>query len=282
MLELDRYVATIEELLAQGTASGLTYAALECRLAIEYICYERLRLCLDYISIDELKKWQPKDVVNFLTSEVDPHIAETMSISIADEPTSHELDQPGFEKLNYKLIGTQKGINTNKLGRLWNGLSNAALHTKLPASRNNTTAHYGDPAAIKRQIDKCLVEFKDIIQGNLIMTSPVEQVSFTCSCGQKIKRRIIARDEKQIFHCNSASCLETYSLEREGGEIYFKPRRISVLCQRCEYTQIIPKKMAEDIHINQHIYFDCKSCGDRIFVHWKLMQAQKETTAKAE
>ncbi|CCV13286.1 hypothetical protein [Mesorhizobium sp. STM 4661] len=64
MIWLKQYTAKIEELLNQDTPESLTYAALECRLAIERICYERLRNAHDYISHDDLKRWQPQYVVN--------------------------------------------------------------------------------------------------------------------------------------------------------------------------------------------------------------------------
>lgn len=66
MINLEPSISQIEVLMAENTEASLTYAALECRLAIERICYERLRLAHDYISNDDLKRWQPRDIVNIL------------------------------------------------------------------------------------------------------------------------------------------------------------------------------------------------------------------------
>ncbi len=41
MIDLRGSIDTIEGHLADGSPRSLTYAALECRLAIERICYER-------------------------------------------------------------------------------------------------------------------------------------------------------------------------------------------------------------------------------------------------
>ncbi|MBN8848758.1 MAG: hypothetical protein J0I73_11770 [Sphingomonas sp.] len=49
MIDLSDSIATIRAQLEEGSPRNLTYAALECRLALERICYERLRAMHDYI-----------------------------------------------------------------------------------------------------------------------------------------------------------------------------------------------------------------------------------------
>ncbi|WP_237721954.1 hypothetical protein, partial [Vibrio parahaemolyticus] len=43
VLDLSKKVVEIEKLLEEGSDASITYAALECRLTIEYICYERFK-----------------------------------------------------------------------------------------------------------------------------------------------------------------------------------------------------------------------------------------------
>ena len=74
MLNLDPAISKIEELLKENSEARIIYAALECRLAIERICYERLRLAHDYISHDDLKKWQPRDIVKILIQAVEEQL----------------------------------------------------------------------------------------------------------------------------------------------------------------------------------------------------------------
>ena len=50
MINLKPIIETVDGLLAQGTAQGATYAALECRLAIEKICYDRLKVARLHLS----------------------------------------------------------------------------------------------------------------------------------------------------------------------------------------------------------------------------------------
>jgi hypothetical protein len=57
MIDLRRIIPTIEKLLAEETPQSITYAALECRLAIEKVCYERLKVVHDYIAHEDLRGW---------------------------------------------------------------------------------------------------------------------------------------------------------------------------------------------------------------------------------
>lgn len=77
MIKLKPTISQIQKLLKENTEASVTYAALECRLAIERICYERLRLAHDYISHDDLTKWQPSGIVRTLIQELDAHAAAT-------------------------------------------------------------------------------------------------------------------------------------------------------------------------------------------------------------
>jgi len=97
MINLQPSIEKIENLLDENTDSSVTYAALECRLAIERICYERLRLAHDYISHEDLKKWQPRDIVKTLIQEVDENVATTFTLSVSTSPLSEGSAPPTRE-----------------------------------------------------------------------------------------------------------------------------------------------------------------------------------------
>jgi hypothetical protein len=69
MLDIKKRISVIEDLVAEGTVQSLTFAALECRLTIELICYDRLRVCHGYISLADLKRWTPAQVVKQIAEE---------------------------------------------------------------------------------------------------------------------------------------------------------------------------------------------------------------------
>jgi len=86
MIDLRAIIATVEKLLAEDTPQSITYAALECRLGIEKVCYDRLKVAHDYIAHEDLRGWSPRDVVRTLIAEVDEHAASEQTLYMAKQP----------------------------------------------------------------------------------------------------------------------------------------------------------------------------------------------------
>jgi len=97
MLWISRTISKIENLVNEGTPSSLAYAALEARLAIERVCYERLVNAHSYISHADLKNWQPAKIVMTLIEEVEPKIASSFTLSI----TAVRLKGEQFQLVGY-------------------------------------------------------------------------------------------------------------------------------------------------------------------------------------
>jgi hypothetical protein len=272
LINLEPTISQIEKLLEENTEASVTYAALECRLAIERICYERLRLAHDYISHDDLRKWQPRDIVKTLIQEVDEHAATTLTISIAPEVPSENTPE-GFKALDWKPLGTQIGFNPNKFGKLWNGLANLALHIEIPTSKDTTVKQYGDMQAIASKVKQALAEIKQISESTLMSTGMGEEVSFECVCGSKNKRRLELLKDGQTINCTNPDCDESYVYVQ--SDMSFGRRTFEIVCRACEASRDIPKRMVEKLRTDQHIHFDCEGCRETIYVSWRPMQAQR-------
>lgn len=277
MINLEPSIATIEKLLAEESEANITYAALECRLTIEQICYERLRLVHDYISNDDLKGWQPREVVNTLIQEVDVRIASDATFSISSEPTP-ECNSPmtaeDFAAIEFTSVGSQVGFNPNKLRKLWNALANLALHVNIPKNKDATVVRYGDPGKVKAKVVEALDEIKKINTGTLMLTGLGEEISFECRCGTKNKRKSGLLRDRQIVNCINPECYESFDYTE--NLMIFEPRGYEVICQNCNEKQRIPSRLAEKkLKAGQHIPCDCIGCGETIFVKWRLMQVQK-------
>lgn len=272
MINLEPTISQIEKLLEENTEASVTYAALECRLAIEQICYERLRLAHDYISHDDLRKWQPRDIVKTLIQEVDEHAATTLSISISPDVPSENTPEE-FKALDWKPLGTQIGFTPNKFGKLWNGLANLALHIEIPTSKDTTVRQYGDKKAITSKVEEALTEIKQISEGTLMSTGMGKEVSFPCDCGSMNKRRLELLKDGQIINCINPDCDESYDYVQSGT--LFRRRTFEIVCRACGASRNVPKRIVEKLRTDQHIRFDCEGCGEIICVSWRPMQAQR-------
>ncbi len=275
-IDLEPTISQIEKLLEENTEASVTYAALECRLAIERICYERLRLAHDYISHDDLRKWQPSGIVKTLIQEVDANAAETFTLSIAREPMSEGSPPPSredCEAMEWIPVGTQVGFAPDKLGKLWNGLAKLALHIEIPTSKDATVKQYGDIQAIASKVGQALAEIKRIFEGTLISSGIGEEVSFECSCGSKNKRRLELLQDGKIINCINPDCDESYDYVQ--SDTSFGRRAFEIVCRACGASRDIPKRMVEKLRTDQRIHFDCEGCGEAIYLSWRPMQAQR-------
>lgn len=129
MINLPPIIERIAALLAEDTDASVTYAALEARLALEKVCYDRLRQCHDYISHAQLKRWQPRQIVNTLLQEVDQHATQTRTLHISRNPARPDRKP---EEEEYVEIGTEVGFDPRVIEKLWNALAKLALHVHLP------------------------------------------------------------------------------------------------------------------------------------------------------
>lgn len=154
MLDIPNRIQLIESLIEQDTEQSLTYAALECRLTLEYLCYERFKLYFSYLSESDLKNWQPKHIIKQVSDEIDNIVSQGFSISISAEQINGRPPETKdeFESLNYTHLGTQSELKLNRLHKLWNGVSNVALHIPVPSLSSSNLSIYGDKDKIRKKV----------------------------------------------------------------------------------------------------------------------------------
>ncbi|WP_430254835.1 hypothetical protein [Neorhizobium sp. DAR64872/K0K18] len=273
-------IETIKKLLQENTEASLTYAALECRLAIELICYSRLRVAHDYISHDDLRAWQPRQIIDALIQNVDPRAASIFTLSISKEPLGSNADDPtaeDYSETNWVEVGTQVGFDPKRLGKLWNKLANAALHVKIPKGSADELRRYGDPELIREAVLDALAEIERIDASTLTLGGTGASMSFKCSCGIMNKRRLALLKDRQIVNCISPRCYESYVYLSETKE--FQRRNFPVQCVSCGEEKFVPiMYMEKELKVGSRLGVRCE-CSGETYIEWRLMQAQKPTSA---
>lgn len=275
MFWLKTFTEKIQELVDEGTPESLTYAALESRLAIERVCYERLQIAHDYISHADLKKWQPGRVVTTLISEVDGNIAGSLTVSISKTPAEPgSCSREDFEKHEYVEIGKQVGFDPARLGRLWNALGNF-LHVRMPMTKDAELATYADATKIRSKVEEVLGELRQLESGTLITSGVGETVYFHCGCGSKNIRRAALLNEGQTVSCINPDCAEKWTVRFEGGEISFERRSIPVRCHACAQIANFGESALLNLPRNHRLRFVCRYCGAENYLLWKLLHVKK-------
>lgn len=274
MIDLTPRIKQVEALLAQDTDASLTYAALECRLAIERICYERLRVLHDYISQEDLRGWQPRDIVNTLIEQVEPKTTRTIVLKIGNHSLPAGPHEPSAtdEEQEWITLGTQIGFNPQKLGKLWNALSNLALHIAVPVDKHHAVARYGDAKKIRTKVEQALEEIRRHADGTMIATLPAKDISFACSCGVINKRKLEFLGDGQIVNCISPKCRNSYWYRASDNS--FGLRFAGLGCAKCGTRARIPARDIDNLTINRSGFFLCEGCGDKISIiaRWEHVQ----------
>lgn len=258
MLHLRPVIDRIKTLLAEGSDSSVTYAALEARLALEKVCYDRLRQRHDYISHAQLRRWQPGAVVTTLMKEVDPHITETVTLSMSKQPTGRGSSVP--EDQEWVTFGTQVGFDANKIAKMWQALAHLALHVRLPTNSKDQIPAYGDAAAIRAKVTEVLAELENLAVGTIATSGFGEEVSFICSCGETNRRRTKLLTEGREVMCMNPDCHYTWRVTKTGDEFQFESVNLDIECDKCGETNHTPARFFLDMRPDQTGSFNCYEC----------------------
>ncbi len=266
MIWLKSYIEKIRDHLDTGDAPSLTYAALEARLALERVCYERLRIAHKYISADDLRTWKPQYVVQTVMEMVSPKIVDEWTLQIGSQPINDPTD--------YITLGTQKGFDPKYINSLWHAMS-SFLHCEPPRNENDPIGHYRPESKIKQKIMEALNELDRIAQGTIMGTTIFSQITFDCVCGQKNQRSTEALQNDDIINCIRQSCKEQYRVKKSGEEFSFERRVQHVTCHACSTPDKFPYRKIHEIKNDQLACFICSRCGEENTFMWRLMQVKK-------
>ncbi|TKF15185.1 hypothetical protein FCV43_19060 [Vibrio genomosp. F6] len=268
MQNLKEKIKIIDTLILDDTPQSLVYAALECRLAIELICYERLKVSIDKMSKNEVD-WQPKKVIRQILAEENSHATQELTLSISTEPNKESNSKPSLEEYkakSYVKLGTQSELNINKLARYYQALSNLALHVSVP--KNQTIQTYGDAKIIKRKLGEALVQLRAVSNGNLVLGGIGPEYKFQClTCNSLIIRKVSSLHDGKIVHCNS--CIESYLISISDEEIFHSQNVYAIPCDACSTTSLVPKNIFKNMSVEECHELKCDGCNKTLYV--KLM-----------
>ena len=271
MLRLSHSIDRIKALIEDDTDASISYAALEARLALEKVCYDRLRQVHEYISHAQLRRWQPSAVMKILITDVDQNVAETLTLMISKNPAVPGV-QPTDEE--FVEIGTQIGFDAKKVGELWNALSGLALHANVPKAKDVNIPDYGDRAKIRSKVEEALFELERLAKGTMTFSGLGETVSFDCTvCNSKNKRRASLLREGQRIFCIAPDCLASFTVRIEGSTISFEGETCDFPCQSCGQIGVFPWRFFnEKLKFGEKVRFNCRDCDHENYIEWRLCQ----------
>lgn len=267
MINLIPLIARIRALLDEDTPQSVTYAALEARLAIEKVCYDRLRQRHDYISHADLKRWQPAHVINIIIAEVDSHLRSDLRLEVANpEPTADG-------KIEYFEIGTEIGFDPSRLSKMWNALAKLALHVRMPEKREDEIDDYGEKSEIISKVEEVLTELERLSKGSMVFSGIGYEVQFNCQCGQINKRRHALLKDGQLISCFNPSCANSYKVRKNiDNSVSFTLDVVEVPCGGCGQTIFSARRPLLNLKRDDQAIVRCEQCGHPNEVIWILVR----------
>lgn len=208
--------------LATGEESRVKFAALELRMAIEAVTYERAQSYREEIPQAEYRTWQPKKVMQLLV-DIEPNADKGSSLAFGLE------EVPGVAAKEMTLPGAEKVFSLRAIKNHYDALGNY-LH--MPTVKQLEDSGEPDLAKLRK---RCLAII-DLLDG--VLSSPVFNINFgtfssiACmnpDCGKPVRRRLPAGQDALAVSC--LECGMGYELTvAADGQCVWRPVLEEVPC----------------------------------------------------
>ena len=245
-------LARARVLLGNPTPENLRYAALELRLCMEALTYERLRIFRDIVPESALKKWQPPQAVKALL-EFEPLADQSFTLLVGVE------DQAGAEPTSTQFVGEHKSLDVSWLRKHYHK-TGSLLHSPYEAPPDN-------PSATAAYLQGVVAEIAAALSGNIRAGYIRRVIPYNCDACNALS--LVNRDA--MFKRRKAECLqcgaEHYATFDDDGTLEFKLNTTDFDCGHCKTP--IP---VENRKLCEGFEFTCRKCGTRHRVVARLWQ----------
>jgi len=253
--------------LSHNDIHRLRYAALELRMSLEAIIYERSSNYLDELPSQSFSVWQPRKLLKILL-EIDPHADKSSTISIGIE---EEYGKPAKEMT---LLGTDRVLSLSEIKKYYDKLG-SYLHTE---SIDQSSKNKGPkPDGMLKRCNEVIKILDEVISSPVFNSDMRVMSTTTCQeCGKAIARRVPDQNKKLIATC--IDCVATYDMfSKDDGTISWIARGENINCanQECKKPFYLWEK-----EIIAGTYWTCTECSGKNSVVLSLQHESKENGKK--
>lgn len=241
--------------LADGAPERLAYAALELRMTIECVTYERAKTYESELPQSEYDVWQPTKLMKVLL-EIDPLADSSGTLSFGLE------DEPGVQAKEMKKLGAEKVFNMAAIKKSYDALG-SYLHQPTLRQLSSVGGH-----DFARQREKC----EDIAaQLDEVLASPIFNINFgtfttfKCmndECQKVIRKRLPPKSEQVRADCSECSAEHEITIDK-GGNCAIRPLVQTVACAN--------KSCSDSLQLFKHeirpgAHWRCPTCDTKCMI----------------
>lgn len=248
------HLKAAREEINSNNEERLKYAALELRMAMEAITYDRALAYKSEFPPEEYETWQPRKVLMVLL-EIDVNADVSSTLSIGVQPSPNETPEEMI------CLGTEKTFNLKMLKKHYDALGNYLHIISMKRSIEGKTHNMTKLRTRCEEISEFLEQ---------ALNSPVFNMTFgnfaslNCEeCQSKIRKRV-PHDFDDPITATCFNCKATYTLTKhDNKKVKWKLKEHEMKCANlsCQKTIIV---LERDIQIGK--CWTCSSCnGQNIF-----------------
>lgn len=234
-----------KQLLETAQPHAIRYAALELRMCMEALTYEKLRAFSSMIPESVLTTWQPPQAVKTLL-QFEPHADQSFFLEAGIE------EQYGQPAKHMHYIGTHNAIGYKWLRKHYHKLG-SLLHA--PVANSGLVANTLEQVVYLNEV---IAELDKAIAGNILGGSIREVFQFECTvCNQLIVSNAKTTTKSRQVVCLNPQCGAEYFASIAFDGLLSVQLKVSEFdCINCK--ELIP---IENRRLNIGVKFECSSCG---------------------
>lgn len=185
----------------------LRYAAIELRMVIESLVYERLQTYEKDVSGSKFDSWQPKKVMAFLLN-VEPSADKDIGFEMRTDPEANS------EEALTVFAGTEKVLSMQVIKLHYDALGN---HLHVPTLKQQAARAEVDIIKLRGRCEDLLAQLTEILASRVWNLNIREYVSFGCArCGGSIEKRFSRKFSTVDVAC--LDCGAQYTLRDKGDQ----------------------------------------------------------------
>ena len=234
--------------LASADDERLKFVALELRMAIESLTYDRALAYKDEFPPAEYETWQPRKVMAILL-EVDPTADMDSSLAFGIEPSL------GVTPDVMHFLGKERVLNMGTIRRHYDALG-SYLH--VPTIRQRKDGAKVDLVKLRTRCEEIASYLTDVLASPVWNATMGTFASLDCmNCGHPIRKRMPRGQPVVTAKC--FECGASYKVtDAERGKVHFEPDQVEVKCANPEcMTSIFPWRS----EIENGGSWKCEICG---------------------